>query len=160
MWDFLKTLAFGELLLLLLLVGGLGTLLVGVLVPISTPWFQLSALSSRWRWLLVLIGTGLMSPGVINAANQFDYDAKGRANGELCSSNPQCDSGRCTPGPHTDVRGSSLNYCIAADRFCALPKLDGAEQNAVVFMNGSRLVCDDPGPTNDDNRKAQFFRPL
>ena len=57
------------------------------------------------------------------------------ANGVACTSNSQCSSGYCYPGP------SSTNYCIAANKNCAKPATDGILYGEEYLYGGNRYQC-------------------
>ena len=57
------------------------------------------------------------------------------ANGVACTSNSQCSSGYCYPGP------SSTNYCIAANKNCAKPSTDGILYGEEYLYGGNRYQC-------------------
>jgi len=52
------------------------------------------------------------------------------------------------------VEGSKAKYCLAADRNCTLPGLDGAQYGTVIYQDGTALTCTNPG----NDKKAQFIR--
>lgn len=76
------------------------------------------------------------------------------SNGALCSGNSDCNSGSCRPGPHPNVDGSGLNYCLAGDRQCAVPGFDGAMHNSQLGVDGTLLTCRNPG----NGAYGQFVR--
>lgn len=61
----------------------------------------------------------------------------GVANGQACTSNSQCQSASCYPGPGD----GSLQYCTAREKHCALPGTDGVMYG--FKYNG--MVCRNPG---------------
>lgn len=75
-------------------------------------------------------------------------------NGSPCETSADCNSGSCYPGPHPKIEGSSQRYCLAADRNCALPGMDGAMYGTTVFLDGTALTCTNPG----NGKNAQFVR--
>jgi len=74
-------------------------------------------------------------------------------NGEYCYKNGECDSNSCYPAPGSDSPSPPPGICMAMDRNCALPKLDGAMYGTRVYHNGSVLVCADP----KNGQSAQFI---
>lgn len=66
--------------------------------------------------------------------------AEGQGNGESCSSNSECSSGYCYPGP-----GDSGNFCLHKDLNCAWPGGNGERYRSVHNYNGKCYTCTSEG---------------
>jgi len=97
---------------------------------------------SSCLWLLLLVS----SPAA--------EAAKKKENGQRCTADAGCKSDRCRPGPSHQL-GDGHSYCMAADRKCALPSLDGADLGTKVYLGDTELVCRDP---KQFGRHPQFYR--
>lgn len=106
--------------------------------------------------LCALFLGGMMYPLKSNESNLKISPISGKINnGETCSADDECDSGYCWPAPSAKPTTIPPGICIARDRQCALPKLDGASYGSTVFHLGSRLVCGKP----DTGGRGQFVSP-
>ncbi len=56
-------------------------------------------------------------------------------NGNICSTNDQCSSGYCYPGP------GNKNYCIAREKNCAKPSVNGVMFGESYEHNGDLFIC-------------------
>jgi hypothetical protein len=75
-----------------------------------------------------------------------------KTNGVACISSSECESGFCLPGPG---RARSLSaipeksdvtwYCASEKANCALPDDDGGLYGDSIDVNGTKLVCQNPG---------------
>lgn len=86
-----------------------------------------------------------------------------RASGSECrvvsGSSNECLSKYCLPGPHRDVGGSAMNFCVSAIKNCALPGGDGAMYGDQYRHGGVTLTCLNPSEYGYGRKWAQFFRP-
>ena len=95
--------------------------------------------------LAILLALALASPA--GAGKKKD-------NGQRCTNDASCKSDHCRLAPAFQL-GDGHAYCMAAERKCALPGLDGADLGTKVYLGGTELVCRDP---NLFGKHPQFYR--
>jgi len=81
--------------------------------------------------------------------------AKKKENGQRCANDSSCKSDHCRLAPALQL-GDGHTYCMAAERKCALPGLDGADLGTKVYVGGMEVVCQDPRVFG---KHPQFYRP-
>lgn len=90
------------------------------------------------------LGIGLLLLALFSAGSA---QAENTANGSVCEADQDCASGYCYAGP----ANSSVRYCLAPDRNCAVPGKHGVLYGETVEVGGQTFIC---APPNSADRSV------
>jgi hypothetical protein len=79
---------------------------------------------------------------LIVAAVAYPAKSAGKQpNGATCTTDAQCASGQCRPGPNAEPGYSQVSYCVGKNLSCAWPKAKGFEFGTFKKIADDYYLC-------------------